>query len=277
MEHAARPRLLGLAAVLASVLLGSSAAALLSLVAFLDVLWVGTVAMALALTPLAIASVLSISRRPGHRAAGRAAFFVADGLACASRSWAIHLAPEQGSAGMVRRRLREPLHGPYSVAGPILSVFLCWFFHDLFNPLVTVLNFGDEPGVLWVDGHRLGVVAPSTGESPFAGQQFRIPFGRRELEFAAAGGTALLHALVRVRPGHRHLFAPGSRPGCFAIQRYSFGRVQGPEPGAAPLTSDARFWSIPNDVDLWFAAPPSSKDSRSTGGLVTVLRQGQCR
>ena len=274
--HAARPRILGLAACLSSLLVGTAAAALLSLGAFASMWTVTCGAALLSVVPLLLAARVPLSRSAGHCAAGRAAFLVPDGLACRNPRWAKDLARRHHST-VERRRLAESRLSPLAITGPVVAFILAPAFYSLFHPWVRVVNLTDKRLELSLDGVALGEVAPSSGESPAAGRELRFAAGSRRLRATDRSGKVVYNATVSILGGRRHLFAPGAKAGCFFIERRAFGRAVSPEPKRQALAGDGQFWVIPKSVDAWFVDAPSSTQQSLTGGVVTLLRQGDCR
>jgi len=77
---------------------------------------------------------------------------------------------------------------------------------------VRVLNHGDEPFALWVDGKRVARVEPSSGESALARRGAHRAAGERDLRVVAEGGRELFRAREVLEGGSPHLFAPRRAP-----------------------------------------------------------------
>ena len=132
------------------------------------------------------------------------------------------------------------------------------------------------PTELFVDGHRVARVEPSSGESPLAGLELRLPAGERSLVSVDAEGKPVASARISLQAGRRHLYAPGSADICFWLETTSYGREQ-KRPDKVPLQGEVRFWVLPEEVNDWFMpSPPAPEGARATGGSTTVLRQAPC-
>jgi hypothetical protein len=141
---------------------------------------------------------------------------------------------------------------------------------------VRVLDLGPSALDLFVDGHAVGRVEPSSGESPLAGVELRLPAGQRRFVGLDAEGNVAARAEVQLEAGGRHLYAPGSELICFWLETTSYGREQ-KHPDYEPLSADSHFWVVPERVNGWFMpSPPAPEGARATGGSSTVLRQGAC-
>jgi hypothetical protein len=164
-----------------------------------------------------------------------------------------------------------------------LALFLGPFAFQALRPKLRVLNFTDTRLTIYVDEHRIGRVDPTSGEHPAAGAEFRIPSGRRRLSARQDGKSTGFDVNVVVRNGLRHVFAPGATPGCLYVQRLAYGlaRLEGSaEPKVIqvePLESKQRFWAIAADIEPWFVPERRLSSGVTTGGVVSLLRMGQCR
>jgi hypothetical protein len=119
-------------------------------------------------------------------------------------------------------------------------------------------------------------VEPSSGESPLAGLELRLPAGERTLLVVDTEGGMVAQAQVTLQAGARHLYAPGSDDVCFWLETVSYGREQ-KRPDYVPLGGGERFWVLPEQVNGWFMpSPPVPEGARATGGSSTVLRQAPC-
>lgn len=261
-----------LAAVLASVAL---AAALPIALPWKSAAFCAALAFAGALLPITLAA-LGMRATAGHAARGAAVFFrSADELVCKRREFAVKLA-EQAKVP-VRALSTSPWElGGGSVAVLGLAIVLALWSHAYHHPEVRVLNLTDAAFVLTADDHPLGRVEPSSGESPLAGRELRIPAGRRVLVAMGAAGEVVAETLADVVAGRRHLYAPASPSVCFWLETASYGREPKNE-DLKPLDGESRFWVIPDEVQGWFTpTAPLASDSRTTGGSATTLRQRPC-
>lgn len=147
---------------------------------------------------------------------------------------------------------------------------------ELYRGQVRVLNHGDEPFSLWVDGRRVARVEPSSGESALAGVELTMPAGERELRGRAeSDGRELFRTRARVLGGSPHLFAPLSAEYCFSIERRGYGDASG-KPRVEELSSDSHFWALPDGI-AWFTPNPEPGRVATSGGTLSCLRQRRCR
>jgi hypothetical protein len=160
----------------------------------------------------------------------------------------------------------------------VLALAAAWALYPLHYPVLRVVNLSGAELSIYVDGEPLGVVQPSSGESARAGLQTRVPAGERALEARDPSGAVLEHLQVRFEAGQTHLFAPSSDGFCFWLESTRYGRAKAPARPFVALDPGQRFWVLRGPVDSWFAPnPPSSAaDERSTGGVLTALRQARC-
>ena len=150
------------------------------------------------------------------------------------------------------------------------------FLLGLYRGHVRVLNHGEEPFVLLVDGRRVARVEPSSGESALAGVELDVPAGEHELRvLALSDGRELFRAREQVEGGSPHLFAPLSSRYCFVIERRTYGDDDAPIEDI-PLDEDAHFWRLPAGV-AWFTPNPEPGSFRTSGGTLMCLRQRRCR
>lgn len=166
----------------------------------------------------------------------------------------------------------------------LLSALLLLPLWGVYRGQVRVLNLGDEPFALWVDGKRLARVEPSSGESPRAGVELVLPAGQRQLRVVSElDGRQLFLGSERVHGGSPHLFVPISGGYCFYVEQRSYGDVRG-EPAPAslppaaprePLPSDTSFWLLPDGIRL-FTPNPQPGPLQTSGGTLASLRQRRC-
>jgi len=166
----------------------------------------------------------------------------------------------------------------------LLSGLLLVPLWSVYRGQVRVLNLGDEPFALWVDGRRLARVEPSSGESPRAGVELVLPAGERQLRVVSElDGRQLFAGAERVRGGSPHLFVPISGGYCFYLEQRSYGD-SGAEPGPStplpssesePLPRDTSFWLLPDGIRL-FVPNPQPGPLQTSGGTLASLRQRRC-
>lgn len=301
-RHGARTFTRSLATALASGILGITLAVVLPLACFrlpLGIHW--------AVTASAAALPWMVARRwrprlgPQHAALGRAVWFLSDGrLCCRNSAWAEQLLsmdpsllPPRHSAGESEVPSDPPSEAadldravawearkkwPWLALGLAGLLALATASNNFFYPLVRVLNLQDESVLLNVDGHFLGRVESSAGESPTAGVELYVPAGRRHWVVTTREGKIVSDLEVAVTPGEQHLFAPGDHDWCFWIETTSYGRNLGPEEQIRRLSRVNGFWELPSEVDSWFVPNPSNgaQNQSTSGGQLTALRQARC-
>jgi hypothetical protein len=187
------------------------------------------------------------------------------------------LTPFAGLWLYFRRRgaLRLPL-ATVALAVALAPTLALAALFDLYRGQMRVLNHGDEPFTLWVDGRRVGRVEPSSGESALAGVELTLPSGDRELRGRAeSDGRELFRARVHVTGGSPHLFAPLSAEYCFSIEQRGYGDASG-KPRIEELSSESRFWQLPEGI-AWFTPNPDPGRLATSGGTLSCLRQKRCR
>lgn len=268
-----------LAVTVASCLLAGTLAATLPLLdETLGAVAYGAIVLAGALAPLFGALVWPRRRAPGHTAAGRAVWWLADGrLACTNPRWAAGLAVEAGVESR-RQTVGERVFSPWMLAGLLLALGAAPFLYWLYHPLVRVVDLTGARIEVRLDGRAVASVQPTSAESPAAGVELRLPAGKHLLESRDAHGHVVARAEVFIHSGAEHLYAPDARGYCFWLETTGYGRAGAQGPVIRPLAGRARFWALPLDVDTWFSPnpPPSRDDVRSSGGELTALRQAPC-
>jgi hypothetical protein len=276
VAHVARAVTRKLSLSLASLLLGVTAAAgfpialpWLSLSACVILsATAGTLPLVLALVPA--------RPKPGHAALGRCVRFAKpQELICESEAFAFRVAQHLGvEAPDARPRARSwPKQALFCVAVPALLAVILFLFH---HPLLRVMNLGDTPLELWVDGRLLGRVEPSSGESPTSGLELRVPSGLRRLVTRSPESVQVTHNDVVLHAGSHHLYVPVSGEACFWLETTGYGREQ-KRSSLTRLGGEAPFFVVPEHVEGWFVpSAPIEGTARATGGTTTVLRQGPC-
>jgi hypothetical protein len=147
---------------------------------------------------------------------------------------------------------------------------------ELYRGQVRVLNHGDEPFALFVDGKRVARVEPSSGESALAGAWLTLPAGLRDLRVVAEGsGRELFRARELVQGGSPHLFAPQSAGYCFTIEQRGYGDAKGATHDSQPLDGSNPFWVLPDGI-TWFTPNPEPGPLQTSGGTLSCLRQKRC-
>ncbi|HEY5958722.1 MAG TPA: hypothetical protein VIV60_19310 [Polyangiaceae bacterium] len=270
-----RPDAVRTGGVLGSLLLGTFCSILLS--AAWDNWLVATfVAVVMALLPTALSWRIGFPKQLGHASRDKAVIALPRGLAFASEQYARSVAENTDVVPAVQVVSERRWRGT-SVLGPLLAVVLTPSLHRVFFPVVRVVNFTDQSIVVYVDDAVLGSVEPTSGESPAAGEVMRAPSGRHRLRAMSRSGELVADHVVEIESGFEHLYAPGSADGCFYTQRVAYGRSRYDGEARTALTSEARFWAIPAEVDFWFSPEQAMRRSPTTGGVVTLLRMGRCR
>jgi hypothetical protein len=279
-EHqaAASSRVLSLA--LASLLLGLvTAAGLPLLAARAGLLGLAFAAGAAALVPLALLLLPQRLVEAPHVAHGRAVQWqLEQRIWCARESYAARVAQLNGAAA-APAALRQALGSSWCAVGPLVGVVAACLSYFVYHPLLRVINLGSARIEVAIDGAHLAAVDATSNESPSAGALLRVPAGRHVLSVSSAvDGTALASVNVDFQSGAVHLFAPGAGGICFWLETTGYGQEQLVKPSYQPLVSEDHFWVLPGGIDTWFAANPAPSDpgSRSSGGLLTALRQAPC-
>ena len=158
----------------------------------------------------------------------------------------------------------------------LLSALAVVPLFNLYRGQVRVLNHGDEPFVLWVDGKRVARIEPSSGESALAGAWLTLPAGERDLRVVSASSSReLFRARELVQGGSPHLFAPLSAGYCFTIERRGYGDAKGEAPDSEPLEGSNPFWVLPDGIS-WFTPNPEPGPLETSGGMLACLRQRRC-
>jgi hypothetical protein len=276
-RHASAVSTRTLSVALSSLLLGLTLAAVLPLL--LPQMPITNAAMIAAGAALPIGAALLLKGKPraGHSATGRAAWWLPNHeLACTSPRWAAELALANG-ADVRSVALREPKLSPLMFSGLAIALFLAPALYRLQHPLVRVLNLTDERVDVFLDGRMLATVEPTSAESQSAGVEVRMPAGRHRVVLARPDGRRVADEEIRLESGSRHLYAAGSGRDCFWIERTGYGRSKA-KSSVELLERDRHFWVLPDSIDTWFASnpPPASGDERSTGGVLSALRQTPC-
>jgi hypothetical protein len=275
-RHVAASTTKRLAFTLAAVLLAIALAAALPIA----LPWQSNVVCSVLAFFGALLPLLAISVRwrpkPGHAAHGPAvAFRSASELACHRQEFAERVAALANTPvrSVTERRFDVRPSSFFILA---LAVALALWSHAYHHPEVRILNLTDAPLVVSADGHELGHVEPSSGESPLAGRDVRIPAGFRRLKAVDVDGLLVADTGADVVAGRRHLYAPASPQICFWLETVAYGREPGPG-DFEPLVSAERFFVLPEGVQGWFMpSAPAASGSRATGGSATALRQRPC-
>jgi hypothetical protein len=178
-----------------------------------------------------------------------------------------------------RRRqplLRAALSLPLAVGVALVSGLSIVPLFNLYRGQVRVLNHGEEPFTLWVDGRRVARVEPSSGESALAGAELTLPAGEHELYVVAqTSGRQLFAARETVAGGSPHLFAPLSAGYCFTIEQRGYGDARDQPLDSQPLEGDNPFWVLPDGI-TWFTPNPEPGAFQTSGGTLSCLRQKRC-
>jgi hypothetical protein len=232
------------------------------------------------LLPVLAAGLGRRTPESGHSAVSRAAFWGPSGeLVCTSADWASELARANGrDAHPVSRRDTE--FSAWMLAGLLVALMAVPISYRFYRPLVRIVNLTESRLVVHLDGEMLTSVDPTSAESAAAGVEVRVPAGQRTLEARDPSGSIRATNVVAVRAASPHLYAPASESYCFWIERTGYGRAAGAaeDTEIVPLEGAARFWVLPDEIDSWFSPNPPQipGDNRSTGGVLTALRQAPC-
>jgi hypothetical protein len=280
-EHQASLASRVLALALSSLLLALVAAAGLPLLAP-GLGWFGLSLLVLLFSSLPLAALffpIAPSAAP-HTSRGPAVTWgTAGDLRCASPRYAERLAELNGGLAQQPTLIRERTTSAWLCAGPVLGVGAACLSFLVYHPLLRILNLGPVPAEVALDGKRLAAVDATSNESPSAGAIVRVPAGAHVLSMTSLiDGSALGHVSVELHSGAVHLFAISAEGTCFWLETSGYGREQLAQPSYQPLTSADHFWVLPGGIDTWFAPNPGTADpnARSSGGLLTALRQAPC-
>jgi hypothetical protein len=279
-EHQASASSRILALGLASLLLGLATAAGFPLLAPRAGLFVLVLMACLAaLLPLAFLFFREHEIEAPHVARGKAVVWErGPNLWCASERYGERVAALNASRPLPAVA-RENLGSAWLSAGPLLGIGAACLSYFIYHPLLRVINLGSARIEVAVDGARLVSVDATSNESPSAGALVRVPAGQHVLTVSSAvDGSALDRVEVEFQSGAVHLFAPGATQTCFWLETTGYGQEQLAKPSYQPLASENHFWALPGGIDTWFAANPvpSEPSPRSSGGLLTALRQAPC-
>lgn len=159
---------------------------------------------------------------------------------------------------------------------PALALGLALLADGWHHPRLRVINLGREALWLLVDGERHVALEPAGIDPRRAAVLVRVPSGDHELSALNADGRVVAATRARLESGREHLYAPASAGRCFWLQITGYGRDA--TESVSPLLSEARFFALDAEVDVWFSDTPerSGADRRSTGGTLTTLRQSPC-
>jgi len=181
---------------------------------------------------------------------------------------------------LVSRRRAQPLVAhflPLAVGCALAPTLALVPLFNLYRAQLRVLNHGDEPFALWIDGKRVALVEPSSGESALAGVELTVPAGERELRvLAESDGRELFRAHELVAGGSPHLFAPLSAGYCFSVERRAYGDATDQPLDVLPLEGSNPFWQLPDGIS-WFTPNPEPGPLHTSGGTLSCLRQKRCQ
>lgn len=228
--------------------------------------------------PLLVGRVLRRRLRSPHSARGNGVWWRDRELHACNDEWAAELARLNG-AELEPGRSREPWFSAWMSSGLVVGAGSLALFHWLHHPLLRIVNVTEARVEVTLDGRPLAVVEPTSGESPTAGVELRVPSGSHEISVRSlADGRLVSRKPVYFEGGRAHLFAPGSEGYCFWLESTGYGRAGGSSSEYEPLPGDEDFWVLPRDVDTWFSPnpPPGEGRSRASGGVLTALRQAPC-
>ena len=279
-EHQASSASRVLSLTLASVLLALTSAAGLPLLApRLGLPLLLLCVCALSALPLVLVFSPTRPLHFPHTARGPAVFWTSDQrLWCAAASYAEHVMALNGGQAQ-RVTIPERWGSAWLSAGPVLGLGAACLSFFVYHPLLRVLNLGPVPVEVALDGKPLTVVDPTSNESPAGGALVRVPAGSHTLSvFSTIDGAALGSQAADFQSGAVHLLAISADDTCFWLETTGYGREQRVAPSYQALRSAEHFWVLPGGIDTWFAPnpPPSADSARSSGGLLTALRQAPC-
>jgi len=279
-EHQAESSARTLSVGLSSLLLGLVLAAGVPLVAP-RLGFFGLLAVTLTGATLPLLALLLGRAAPSapHVARGPAVLWTAEGkLWCAAPAYAERVAalndgePKEAS-------LRERVGSAWLSAGPVLGIGAACLSFYVYHPLLRVINLGSVRAEVALDGQWLASVEPTGNESPVAGALLRVPAGLHTLTATSSlDGAVIDRAEAHFHSGAVHLFAIAGDETCFWLETAGYGRERRAEPSYEPLSPVEHFLVLPGGIDTWFAPNPEADgtSARSSGGLLTALRQAPC-
>ncbi len=230
-----------------------------------------------ALAPLVLLAALRPVTKDGQCCSGRAAFLDTKGrLTCFSERWARTLA-ERVQTNLRGEHRREPRVAKWMFAVAVTGAAITPSLHTFNFPSLVVLNLGDGPAELLIDGHLAGTVEATSLESQRAGTRLRIAAGKHLVEARDGEGRVIQRTEMQLQGGALHLLRISGQGYCFWLEEDGYGE-QSRERSYRSLASDRSFWVIPARIDSWFSENPSpSLDDRSSGGTMTALRHAPCQ
>jgi len=279
-EHQADGSSRVLSLTLASVLLALSAAAGVPLLLpRLGLLPLVLAVCGFAILPLLLAFLPLGPVRPPHAARGPALYWGSGShLLCAAAGYAERVAALNGGE-LHATKVPERWGSAWLSAGPVLGLGAACLSFFIYHPLLRILNLGPVPVLVALDGKHLTSVDATSNESPSGGALVRVPAGAHTLSVVSSvDGTALGATSVGFQSGAVHLFAIAADETCFWLETTGYGREQRSSVSFQALPSAEHFWVLPSGIDTWFAGnpPPSAANARTSGGLLTALRQAPC-
>jgi hypothetical protein len=233
----------------------------------------------LSILPLLLLLVPTHGAGEPHSARGPAVFWGAgDHLLCAAWRYG------EGVAALNGGELRPVAMGDrrgsaWFCAGPVVGLGAACCSFLVYHPLLRVINLGSQRVEVAIDGRPVTSVDPTSNESPTAGALLRVPAGPHTLSVRSTGdGAAVAQIQADFHSGAVHLFAVAAEDTCFWLETTGYGRAQRAEHGYEALRSPEHFWVLPGGIDSWFEPNPEPSDgnSRSSGGVLTALRQAPC-
>lgn len=143
---------------------------------------------------------------------------------------------------------------------------------------VRVVNMGDAPVEVFVDGRSFGVVMGSERENPSAVRVVTVPVGERTLESRGLDGTVLDRTSARVRAGAAHLYVAQRGDRCLWIEQRGYGRASARAVRVLPLIGQGSFVTVGEGIDAWFEPNPGADPDGGwfSGGVRNAVRQGPC-
>jgi hypothetical protein len=214
-----------------------------------------------------------------HGARGSAVLWLAPNrLWCASERYGARVAELNACSAEPESR-RDSLVSVWLGVGPLVALVAAHFAYVTYHPELRIVNLGASRIEVALDGARIASVDATSNESPSAGALVRVPAGHHVLSASTATDhVEVARTEVDLQSGATHLFAPGAEGTCFWLETTGYGAERLQKPSYQPLSSADHFWLLPDGIDRWFAAnpAPSERESHSSGGLLTALRQAPC-
>ncbi|HQP33787.1 MAG TPA: hypothetical protein PLI95_01345 [Polyangiaceae bacterium] len=161
-------------------------------------------------------------------------------------------------------------------AGCSLALAPLLWFHA--HPHLRILNLGETPVEVAIDGRVAAELPPVWTEAPNVGARVRVPIGWRSFVTRNKGGEVLDRSRAWLPSDAPALYAPRPASHCLWIEQRAYGATPAPIPSVVRLSTGSPLHVLPLRVDAWFQANPApATDARLfSGGVRRALRFGPC-